>query len=305
MEIISEYFTDIGSYNDTIKNWDLNYKLLSKNNFSAEVKMIYNDDFSLARERLNGIIEHKGKTLEGFIVFAIPVNSAEFYWYEKKVTCKDLLIFSKDNSYKAISFDKFDVYIVSIRESIFYKEMGKLATKRFKELYWGEAQNLFLNKNFSNRFTNMLEYFLNTNLNNPAKNSALIKSMIFSLTEYLGTINQKKISIAKSKKDISVKKASEIINNNLNEIFSMAQLCAMTGVSERTLRNGFNERYNVSPKAYIKSIKLNKVRQEIYSNNTNLRISEIAGKYNFWHMGQFAKDFKNQFGILPSKVRKI
>ncbi len=77
----------------------------------------------------------------------------------------------------------------------------------------------------------------------------------------------------------------------------------MTGVSERTLRNDFKEKYKVSPIYYIKVVRLNKVKQEIYLNQGR-NISDIAGEYHFWHMGQFAKDFKKQFGILPSETYK-
>jgi len=45
------------------------------------------------------------------------------------------------------------------------------------------------------------------------------------------------------------------------------------------------------------------VKKELFLNE-ELKISTIAGKYNFWHMGQFAKDFKRQFGVLPSEIGK-
>ena len=132
----------------------------------------------------------------------------------------------------------------------------------------------------------------------------MIDSIIISLIEYLNDTELKKLPFQKNKKDFSVKKAVELINDQVNNLFSIPQLCAMVGVSERTLLSAFKEKYKVSPSNYIKAFRLNKVKQEIY-NSEGKTISKIAGKYHFWHMGQFAKDFKKQFGVLPSEVRKI
>ena len=36
----------------------------------------------------------------------------------------------------------------------------------------------------------------------------------------------------------------------------------------------------------------------------NAGIRDIANRYGFWHMGQFAADYKKLFGELPSKTLK-
>ncbi len=303
MEVIEGYITDIEAYNEVSEDWDVNYKLLSKQDFSADIKMIYNEDFSLGREKLTGKIEQKGKTQEDFIVFVIPVKDTEFFWFDKKVNSSDLIIFPKENNFDVNLYNNYEVYIISIHKTIFHNSMDKLATDNFNKLYSGEPQNIFLSKTFSSRYINMLDYFLNTNLNNPIKNKALVKSIVSVLIEYLNNSDRKTTLINEKKKDEAVAKAVEIINNQVNKLFSIPQLCALAGVSERTLRNGFKERYKISPTNYIKAVKLNNIRKEIYL-NPDRKISEIAGEYNFWHMGQFAKDFKKQFGELPSKIYK-
>ena len=303
MQVIKERFTSINRYNKTIKNWDLNYKLLSKNDFSAELHMIFNDNFSLAKEKLSGKIEQKGNTEKGLIVFGIPVENSSFYWFDKKIGNNTLVVFPKDNSFEVISDSNYVSYVVSIKETKFFNTMEKLGVKKNLEIFNGKPQELVLNKNFSNRFVKLFDYFLNTNLKNKNKNSALIDSIIICLIEYLDNTKIKNFSSQLNKKDSALKKAVDIINKQSNTLFSIPQLCALVGVSERTLQNAFKEKYQVSPSDYIKAFRLNKVKQEIYNTKTK-SISEIAGKYNFWHMGQFAKDFKKQFGILPSEVKK-
>ncbi len=129
----------------------------------------------------------------------------------------------------------------------------------------------------------------------------MIETVVSTLIEYLYKADKNVQKVEKNKKVYAVKKAVKIINNQVDDIYSIKQLCAMVGVSEGTLLNAFKEKYKVTPSEYIKAFRLNKVKHEIY-NTKGKAIFEIAGKYHFWHMGQFANDFKKQFGILPSEV---
>jgi len=303
METLKGYFTDIDIYNEAVKNWDLSFKLLSKGDFSSDMHMIFDSNFSIVREKLTGKIEQKGKAQDGLIVFGIPVKNTSFYWFDKKVNSDTLVVFPKENNFEVISESDFEVYVVSINEQSFFKIMKKMNVLKNEPLFDGKPQEVFLNKEFASRFINLLEYFLNTNLKNPKKNSALIDSITISLIEYLDNAKHLKLPAQLNKKNLAVKKAIELINKQVNNLFSIPQLCALVGVSERTLLSAFKEKYKVSPSDYIKAFRLNKVKQEIYNSKTRT-ISEIAGKYHFWHMGQFAKDFKKQFGILPSQVER-
>jgi len=47
---------------------------------------------------------------------------------------------------------------------------------------------------------------------------------------------------------------------------------------------------------------LNEVRKKLKSNSDNLDIFQVASEFNFWHMGQFSRDYKNLFGELPSET---
>lgn len=302
MEIIEGFFTDIDIYNEVVNNWDLNFKLLSKSDFSAQLKMISNESFSLARQKLTGKTEQKGKTQKGFIVFGFAVNNTSFYWFDKKADSNNLIIFPKDNNFEVVSYEDYDVFIISIYKDYFFKSLEEIGVNTQIPLYDGKSKMLFLSKTFSNRFSKLLNYFLNSDLKNDKKNDTMIKTIVTTLIEYLNETNYSYKNDKINKKDIALKKAVKIISNHIENLYPIKQLCVMVGVSERTLLYAFKKKYKVSTSEYIKAHRLNKVKQEIY-NTKRKSISEIAGKYHFWHMGQFAKDFKKQFGILPSEVK--
>ena len=84
---------------------------------------------------------------------------------------------------------------------------------------------------------------------------------------------------------------------------TVRELCQVTGVSERTLQYLFKQKYRITPKAYLKLVRLNGVRRMLYMEDSQkTKIADIANKWGFWHMGQFAKDYKINFGELPSET---
>ncbi|WP_455196273.1 helix-turn-helix domain-containing protein [Kaarinaea lacus] len=75
--------------------------------------------------------------------------------------------------------------------------------------------------------------------------------------------------------------------------------------SPKSKRHAFNDYYGVSPQQYLKSYRLNAVRKEMIAQNpSHLKITDVANNWGFWHMGQFAQDYKRRFGELPSETMK-
>lgn len=304
MQIIKANFNDFDVFNEAVSDWELDFRLLSKNDFSAYLELFSSETFILGRAKLCGKIEQSGLTPKGFRSIVIPVDyNSEYIWLNKKVSGKDLLIFPRAGVLDAISFNDFDVYVISIEEKMLFLILENLGYINCKKIFNGDEQELFLSKTFSKSFHHVADKFLNTRIAKQEKHTILINNIIHFLLRYIEDCNQSIISIPQKKKDVALRKAIDIINNENEDLFSIQQLCGLTGVSERTLQYAFRDKYKVSPGEYIKAVRLNDVKRELFlSKGQNINISTFAGKYHFWHMGQFAKDFKTQFGILPSEV---
>jgi len=81
------------------------------------------------------------------------------------------------------------------------------------------------------------------------------------------------------------------------------EVASQVGISESTLLRTFKSRYGMPPKAYLNAHRLNAVRRILKrSPSRKGKIIEVANALGFWHMGQFAKDYKKLFGELPSET---
>ena len=104
----------------------------------------------------------------------------------------------------------------------------------------------------------------------------------------------------------SIRKVDHFIHENLTEDITMNDLTDVAGLSVRVLYKTF-ERYKfMAPMAYLKKIRLEKIRERLTSGNPDGEtITELALEYNFNHLSRFAADYKKHFGELPSETLKM
>ena len=92
-----------------------------------------------------------------------------------------------------------------------------------------------------------------------------------------------------------------MIRDLSDEPLTVQQICGAIGVSERTLQYAFQEQLGVTPKQYLQSVRLGGVRRDLRGSEPSIKIADVANRWGFWHLGQFAADYCRQFGELPSE----
>jgi AraC family ethanolamine operon transcriptional activator len=102
----------------------------------------------------------------------------------------------------------------------------------------------------------------------------------------------------------AVPRALEIIHQSEFENISAVELSNHAECSQRTLEKSFLKRFGVTPKKYIKRLRLARVYKGLRNFDVQdyESIIELAGIHGFWHMGQLAADYKRIYGELPSET---
>ena len=104
---------------------------------------------------------------------------------------------------------------------------------------------------------------------------------------------------------VAVRLARDYIHARLFEPLPLSELCRHAGLKVRTLETGFQEVTGLTPIAYIRSLRLNTVRRALHDASMRQRsISDIALDSGFWHLSQFATDYRKMFGETPSNTRR-
>jgi AraC-like DNA-binding protein len=83
------------------------------------------------------------------------------------------------------------------------------------------------------------------------------------------------------------------------------QLCGVAGTSARTLQHAFRERFDFTPGAFLKAKRLAAVREALRNANPKTAtVGDLMVDESFWHVGQFAADYRRAFGEAPSATLK-
>jgi AraC family transcriptional regulator, ethanolamine operon transcriptional activator len=100
-----------------------------------------------------------------------------------------------------------------------------------------------------------------------------------------------------------VDRACELMLSQTEDPLSMLAVCRHVGASRRKLNYCFQEALGTSPVKYLRAVRLNGVRRELRSIQCG-SVQDAAARWGFWHLGQFSRDYKGQFGELPSQTLK-
>jgi len=99
----------------------------------------------------------------------------------------------------------------------------------------------------------------------------------------------------------AMRRAEEFLREHMDCPFDSRGLCAVTKMSERSIEMLFKEAYGVSPRAWSQIARLNAARQILLEHNSHeIRVTEVATRWGFFHFGRFSALYRQLFGELPS-----
>ncbi|WP_029033533.1 helix-turn-helix domain-containing protein [Salinimicrobium terrae] len=94
-----------------------------------------------------------------------------------------------------------------------------------------------------------------------------------------------------------VKRAVEIINQDLNQNYSVDHLAKEVGTNVNKLQEGFKYLFDLTVNKYIQQVKLEAAKEML--SGTDHNISQIVGQIGLNNRSYFSKIFKEKYGVSP------
>ncbi len=306
--IFQDSFSSFDEFEQATKGWDLSIKKLDRGNYRGDLLQIFNEKIIISDVNIGSTLEMNGAPMLGYKSFGVPkINVAPFYWRYNNLSDKTIQIYRPGSELFMINKYEMGAIDVAIEEEHF--------NKLCSELKYDNVQNIICENEFVTCDFNLLRELQNRlaqlskmvrkidpknhHLLNNEVNYEIPILLIKTLASANPISNIDK-SFARTK---ALKKVIELVEEAPMEYPSLAELSSAANVSERTLQYLFKDKFGVSPSAFIKNTKLNHIYKYLKKNSIHSNsINNIANQYGLWHMGQFAKDYKNLFGELPSET---
>lgn len=225
---------------------------------------------------------------------------------------------------KKITIENRKSYALSFCKSgkITYTHNGKTyQSNKNTVVFHPQGQNYLLNCTENGEFP-LIEFYLNGNPINYFMQFQISSLSIFfdlfnQMRENLNLQNKKAKNFSllyeifhllendqSNKNNNLLTPAVEYINNNYHDSdLSVSSLSKVCHVSECYFRRLFKQKYNISPKQYILSLKINKAKQLLKEGN--LSVSQISDFCGFNNVFYFSKTFKSITHSTPSEFMKL
>jgi transcriptional regulator GlxA family with amidase domain len=98
----------------------------------------------------------------------------------------------------------------------------------------------------------------------------------------------------------SVKRAVDYMETNADLPITMSDLVAVSGTAGRTLYKHFRLSKGTSPMAYLRRVRLQRVREALLHDDGAKTVTEVATRWGFNHLGHFSAEYRCCFGETPS-----
>lgn len=103
---------------------------------------------------------------------------------------------------------------------------------------------------------------------------------------------------------VAVRRSIEYIERHLAEPISLGDLATYVRMSPRSIQAGFREDLDTTPVAFIRDRRLDQVRRSLLEAvpGEGVSVTEVAHRWGFSHLGNFAVLYRHRFGESPSQT---
>lgn len=305
--LVHRHYDDIGEWGGEV-GWDFACQQAESGQMSAFATAVGTSSCIVMRGEFSRSFRQAGSPPRGMVTLGLPDQEVtEFDWCGTQAHGGDIVNFSLANGFAGTTPAGFAGFAISISEELLNEtandmQIGTSISQLIeKTAVWDEAS----------QSTKMLRQQFSIDLGNARGRGGEKARKVFSQKTASLILQLISANYASGKADSLVargratRRALEYIEGRNTAALSVVELCKHTGVSAPTLYRGFEERFGTGPKRFILIHCLSGVRKELLSADANLSVSDIANHWDFWHMGQFAAEYRKCFGELPSQTRGL
>jgi AraC-like DNA-binding protein len=305
--LISQQFDSFEELADIAVGWDTDFRQLSAEHFKSELFQAQAGSLLISNARFGCHVDQHGSTPAGMRTFGIPDSDCpEIRWFGHVTGQGVLLAFPTHGEVQAFSRPGFRVATFSISESLleeFFQRNG--APGLDKILGSGETivptPPLLLDE--LRLHLHQMQSMVRSDADPAFRrvlSDELQNQLLFALFEILTHVKPTS-TLTKADSHRTVAPILDYLHAYPQRPLRMAELCAIAQVSERTLQNHFKRELDMTPKAFLTGRRLHGVHRELWrAEPCTTAITDVANHWGFWHMGQFAADYRRLFGLLPS-----
>ena len=305
-------FAEFAEFVEAAAAWDIDFRQVGPGLLNARLAQTVSDTWSLAKARFDRPAYQQGAAVPEMRTFAFLDSSApDTEWCGRLFSPDTVAIFARDGDFRCVSPPGFFVYTISFTEQELATACDRLGMPDITETLQAHDETRQVDRAGTDKLCRLVtetisDYCVPGMTVLPADRGQQIarERVCEQLVDVLSCATSKPHSPSQHKRTIAVNRALEVIEDGLHDDISVRDVAKAANLSRRTLEYAFKDRLGVAPKSFINMQRLIKVRGDLRQRPDGASITDIANHWGFWHMGQFASDYRRQFGELPSETAR-
>ena len=286
-------------------DWSMHYAQLSGGVFQGRVHHIQLPGLRLVREDSNCALHQQGELGRDTYGLAMPLSGTGPAIFSGQRVEQDAIMVGRGDMLDLVTPPEFSLIAVVVDKSLMSPLWQHMYQKPLAG--WLNQQHALSASAAAAQAVRQLHLQLMRRLSDPgleaptdaaviAWRDALLMEWIEALPEQVRSVN----TAGHGERQRLVKRACELMLERADNPLSIPQVCLALGFSRRHLNYCFQDVLGLSPLKYMSALRLGRVRRELRSGAVT--VAQAACRWGFWHLGQFARDYRLMFGELPSQT---
>jgi AraC-like DNA-binding protein len=287
--------------------WDNDWRQLEAGRPQNRIEVIAGQHTVIQQVRLSHSVHQQGETPSQLVTFGFPESPSQMIWDGRGIPCPAMFDFNGTSGYDAVSGRAFFGVTVSFPKEKFSRIAERLKLRPTR-LIGSNLPRPLLGENFAlGEFRQYLHGLCRSlpNAKTPRdRHLAMVEldeefpvRLITALAESRSELCEQPLKPRQKGSRLAL----EFIDESCQHNPSIPDICAATGLSWRSLDRAFKECFGIGPKRYLLNLRLIQARRQLKSAPPITKVIDVANDLGFWHMGDFAREYRKMFGELPTE----
>ena len=308
--LIRYRFQDVDDFAQTARAWNLHINQLERGRFKGDLLQFGTGDVMVAHADFYPGTYQQGEPPPSLRTFGILANPlSHLTWRRKMIPANAVMAFPPGAELDAVShggrlgvftLSFSDELLADVGQSVGFLDLEKLLNG--KDVIAVKPKVMAELRRFLHRICRKLRESP-ANIEIPSLTYELEFDLTRNLFRALSCSREKMPQAPLRMRDTALKRVEDYLEEFPHTPHTVRDICRVASVSERTLQYAFRERFGMPPKSYLLALRLNGVRRELKNADPiSTTVTDLATRWGFWHMSQFAVDYRRFFGELPSET---
>ncbi|AWK84884.1 helix-turn-helix domain-containing protein [Azospirillum thermophilum] len=315
VEVITDRAEDVCDQEKALRGWTQCYSQLQPGRFAGELREVVIPGVRLIRETTNLRLHQHTAPPPDMVVIGLPsLRSAPARFEGKEVEENDIMAFSGAKVCEFICSGPMSVLAIAI-------DARRLKDYRLTLPGMDRLRSGCFPSSHATKLRAELERLLNSVpeagaapqeaagpgglLRHAGVHMPILDRCLQVVEQITSDAPEPERSLAPSQRHVLVDRVVEYVRAHPDDTLSVAQIAQAVGVTTRMLEYSFASVLGITPKAWLRMIRLNAARRALKAADPrSATVAGIAMDHGFWHLGRFSTYYAAMYGEKPSDTLK-